>query len=97
MRKIISVLSFGAALACASAFAPGAELRVGANDSVESILAAQKDKRVTVRVRSGQEITGTVRAVTSRLVQLGAVGGREFFDAVVPLQSVEAVLIRTKE
>jgi hypothetical protein len=97
MRKVISVLSFAAALACAAASAPGADLRVGANDSVESILSAQKDKRVTVRVRSGQEITGTVRAVTGKLVQLGAIGGREFFDAVVPLQSVEAVFVRTKE
>jgi len=50
-----------------------------------------------VRRRSGHELTGTVRDVTSRLVVLGAPGGREFFDAVVPLESVEAVLIRTKQ
>lgn len=28
---------------------------------------------------------------------LGAVSGKEFFDAVVPLGAVEAVFIRTKE
>jgi hypothetical protein len=35
--------------------------------------------------------------VNSRVVQLGAVGGKEFFDAVVPLEQVEAVFVRTKE
>ena len=97
MRKVISVLVLSTALACPGAPAASAELRVAASDSVETVLAAQKDKRVTVRLRSGQEITGTVRNVTGKLVQLGAVTGREFFDAVVPLEAVEAVLVRTKD
>jgi len=97
MRNVIRVLLLGAALAGAAVPAAGAELRVAATDSVETVLAAQKDKRVTVRLRSGQEITGAVRNVTGKLVQLGAVAGKEFFDAVVPLEAVEAVLVRTKD
>lgn len=97
MRNVIRVFLLGAALAGAAAPAASAELRASASDSVESVLAAQKDKRVTVRLRSGQEVTGTVRNVTGKLVQLGAVTGREFFDAVVPLEAVEAVLVRTKD
>ena len=97
MRNVIRVFLLGAALVGAAVPAASAELRVAATDSVESVLAAQKDKRVTVRLRSGQEITGTVRNVTGKLVQLGAVTGREFFDAVVPLEAVEAVLVRTKD
>ena len=73
------------------------EVTVGASDTTQTVLTAQKGKRVTVRLRSGQELTGIVRDTTSRLVVLGAIGGREFFDAVVPLESVEAVLIRTKQ
>lgn len=97
MRNVISVLVLSTALACTTASAASAELRVAASDSVETVLAAQKDKRVTVRLHSGQEITGTVRNVNGKLVQLGAVTGREFFDAVVPLDAVEAVLVRTKD
>lgn len=97
MRNMIRVFLLGAALAGAAALAASAELRVAATDSVETVLAAQKDKRVTVRLRSGQEITGTVRNISGKLVQLGAVTGREFFDAVVPLEAVEAVLVRTKD
>ena len=77
--------------------ASGAELTISANQSVESVLSAQKGKRVSVRLRSGQEISGTVKNVTPKLVQLAAIAGKEFFDAVVPLEAVEAVLIRTKE
>ena len=85
-----------AALACASA-APAAEVRLGANDTLQSVLAAQKGTRVTVRLRSGQEFAGIVRESNSRVVQLGALGGKEFFDAVIPLDAVEAVFFRTKE
>ena len=97
-RNPASILLISAALACASAPAAGAEaLRVGANDTVQTVLAAQKGARVTVRLRSGQEITGTVREVSSRVVQLGGVSGKEFFDAVVPLEAVDAVFVRTKD
>jgi hypothetical protein len=72
------------------------EVVITANDTTQTIITAQKGKRVTLRLRSGQELTGTVREVTGRLIVLGAVTGREFFDAVVPLEAVEVVLVRTK-
>ena len=89
-------MAVGASLAFAvSSFA--AELVVKPDDSVESLLIAQKGKKVTLKTRSGQEITGTVKAVTPKLVQVAQVAGKEFFDAVVPLEAVEAVLVRTKD
>lgn len=87
MRTAIPAFLITAALACAAAPAAGAELRVGANDTVQTVLAAQKGARVTVRVRE----------VNARVVQLGGLSGREFFDAVVPLEAVDAVLVRTKD
>lgn len=97
MRTLISAFLLGSALACAAAPTAAQELRVGANDTVESVLAAHKGKRATVRLQSGQELTGIVRNVTGRLVQIGALSGKEFFDAVVPLTAVQAVIIRTRE
>jgi len=73
------------------------EATIAAGDSIQSVLAAQKGKRVTVRLRSGQELTGLVRDTNAKVAVLGALGGREFFDAVVSLEHVEAVLIRTKQ
>ena len=95
MRHFISLLLLTTSLACA---APAyAQLQVGAGDTIESVLKAQNGKRVTLRLRSNQEITGVVRMSSARLVQIGAISGREFFDAVVPLEAIDAVLIRTKE
>jgi len=91
MRTLVAALALLIALPAAAQ-----EVSVGPNDTTQSVLAAQKGKRVTVRLRSGQELTGTVRDATAKLVVLGAVTGREFFDAVVPLEAVDAVLIRTK-
>ena len=95
MRQIACVVLMSALLAWSPAY--GADLQISPSDSVETVAKGQQAKRVTVRLRSGQEITGTVRNVTARLVQLGAVAGREFFDAIVPLEAVEAVLVRTKD
>jgi hypothetical protein len=91
MRKLLVT-------ACLAAFAAAASAQVGISpgDTPQSVLAAQKGKPVTVRLRGGQELTGSVRDVNARVVVLGPVSGREFFDAVVPLEAIDAILIRTK-
>ena len=96
MRNAMTIICIAAAIAWPLA-ASAAELRVAGNDTIQSVLTAQKGSRVTVRVRSGQDITGVVRDVNQRVVQIGAVSGREFFDAVVALEAVDAVFVRTKE
>lgn len=97
MRTAFAVLALAATLLAFAIPATGAELRISSADTVGSVLAAHKGKRVSVRVRSGQEITGTVRDVTGNLVHLGAIAGKEFFDAVIPQAAIDAVIIRTKE
>jgi len=97
MHETLSALFIAMALAGLAMPAGAAELRVAGNDTIQSVLVAQKGARVTVRVRSGQEITGVVRDVNQRVVQIGAVSGKEFFDAVVALEAVDAVFVRTKE
>lgn len=72
-------------------------LAVAPADSIPSVVSAQKGKRVTLRLRSGQELTGVLRQSTDRLAVLGELAGREFFDAVVPIESIEAVIIRTRQ
>jgi hypothetical protein len=95
MRIAIPTILLAATLAAHPAFAQ--ELKISPAATVETLLAAQKGKRVTVRTRSSQELTGVVRDVTPRFVQLGALSGRDFFDAVVALDAVEAVIVRTKD
>ncbi len=93
MRKALAAAALAASFI---GLAHAQEVGISATDTTQSVLAAQKGKRVTVRLRSGQEFTGTVREANARLVVLAAVSGREFFDAVIPLEAIEAVLIRNK-
>ena len=95
MRIAMPTLLLAALLATHPALAQ--DLKVASTATVESLITAQKGKRITVRTRSGQELTGVVREVTPRFVQLGALAGRDYFDAVVALDSVEALIVRTKE
>ena len=92
MRTILAA----AVLVMLCSTASAQEVAITASDSVQSVLAAQKGKRVTVRLRSGQELTGTMRDSNDKVAVIAAISGREFFDAVVPLDAIEAVLIRTK-
>ena len=94
MKKTIAAVLIAAAFI---APAVAADLEVKPADTVESVLAAQKGKRVTLKTRSGQEVTGVVKFVSNRLVQVTQVAGKEFFDAVVPLDAVETVLVRVKD
>lgn len=96
MQKIATIVLLGMALACTGVQAAD-EFRISGSDNVQSVLTSLKGKRVTVRVRSGQELTGTVREINARLVQLGGLSGKEFYDAVVPMDAVDAVLVRTKD
>jgi len=93
MKKVLAVAIAGFAFATVSA----AELKVAPSDTVETVLAAQKGKKVTVRLRSGQEMTGTVAMSSGKLLQLSAPTGKEYFDAVIPLEAIEAVFVRTKD
>ncbi|MBL8471205.1 MAG: hypothetical protein KF778_15425 [Rhodocyclaceae bacterium] len=71
-------------------------LSIAATDTTVTVLGAQKGKRVTLRLKSGQELSGSLRDVTEKLVLLEGLAGREFFDAVIPIDSVEAIILRTK-
>jgi len=86
-----------AVLCLAMANASAQVVTVAPTDSIQTIVSAQKGKRVTLRMRSGQELTGTLRQSTDRLVVIGELTGREFFDAVVPIDAIEAVIVRTKQ
>lgn len=87
---------FAASLLFAAA-AQAQEVKIDRNDTTETVIAAHKGARVTLRLRSGQELTGLVRDATPRLVVIGGLSGREFFDAVVPMDAIEAVILRTRK
>jgi hypothetical protein len=65
-------------------------------DTVKTVLERHVGKRVSVVLSMGQEFTGTVSKVTRDALHLSELTGREFFDAVVPLDRISAVEIRVR-
>ncbi len=77
------------------AFAEG-ELDVSTAEAIPATLNKQVGKRVTIKLTSGHELEGTVAKVGPAAIHLSQLAGKEFFDAVVRLDQVSAVIVRTK-
>lgn len=72
------------------------DIDVGAPEAIAANLQKQVGKRVTIKLASGQEVEGTVSKVGPSALHLSQLVGKEFFDAVVRLDQISAVIIRTK-
>jgi hypothetical protein len=72
------------------------KLEVRDTDTLKSVLERQVGKRVTLAFTTGPELTGVVSKVGGGIVHLSEIQGREFFDAVVALDRVSAVLVRVR-
>lgn len=71
-------------------------LEISNNDSIESVLTGQMGKRVTIKLDSGQELSGIVKQVTDGLTHLSELTGMEFYDAIIVNDEILAVVVRTK-
>jgi hypothetical protein len=73
------------------------DISIKAGDTLQSILETQKGKRITVRMSGGEELTGTVTTVTKELLHLGKLSGKEYFDAIIDVAKISAMIVRIKE
>ncbi len=91
--KILHLLAFVTILST-TAFA---QSKVGfePGDTAATVLKRQAGQRIELRMKSGEKIGGKVEAVGQLTVHLSGLTGQEFFDAVVVLDDISAVLIRT--
>ncbi len=64
-------------------------------DTVASVLQRQAGKLVELRLKSGDKISGKVEVVGDKAVHLAQLVGQEFYDAVVVIDDISAVVIRT--
>lgn len=84
------------ALISASHIGHADTLSIKPGDTLQKQIAAQKGKKITVKLLAGEELTGTVRDVSNELLQLGELTGKEYFDAMIDLNKIAAILVRTK-
>ncbi len=91
--KTLRIFTIVAAFAAQTVFA-GPGLGFQAGDSVKSVLERQAGQQVELRMKSGEKIAGKVEKVGENAVHLSALAGQEFFEALVLLNEVSAVVVR---
>jgi membrane carboxypeptidase/penicillin-binding protein len=92
-RPLLLSLTFAAF--SVAAFAQ-AKLDFQPADTIKTILDRQSGQRVELRLKSGEKLAGKVEKLGDKVVHLSAITGQEFFEAVVVLDDVTAVLVKTK-
>ena len=66
------------------------------DSALAKTLKEREGKVATVLLSSGTELTGKVSNVSDDSVKLSELSGKEFFDAVVDLDDVQAVVVRAR-
>ena len=95
MKKITAIILAG--FLTLSCMAHAGQLTITADDTIDTVLTAQKGKLVTIKLKAGDDLTGIVGEVNKEVVQLRELAGKEYYDAVVVLKGIEAVIIRTHD
>lgn len=64
--------------------------------SMKEVLAEFMGKRVAISMESGEQIEGTVTMVGTSLAHISKLSGKDFYDAVVSLDKVSAVIVKAR-
>ena len=92
---VASLLAVALCLEPVSVKAQDTPLEINA-DAIKVSLERQVGKRVRLRLVSGQDVEGTVVAVGTAGVHVARLAGMDFFDAVVRLDQIAAVIVRVR-
>ena len=92
---LASVLAVAPLIGPVQVKAQDAPLEVNA-DAIKVNLERQVGKRVRLRLISGQDVEGTVVAVGTAGVHVARLAGMDFFDGVVRLEQIAAVIVRVR-
>ena len=65
--------------------------------SMSDNLEHLRGKRVTLTLDSGATVSGQVASVGPRLVHISHLSGKEYFDALVEIESISALETRFRE
>ena len=63
---------------------------------MKEILASYEGKRVAIRLDGGEELEGIVTTVGDQLVHFSKLSKRDFYDAVIRIDKINAVIFRAR-
>lgn len=66
------------------------------NDTVQTVLQRQIGQPVELRMKSGEKLGGKLEKLNEKAVHLTQLTGAEYFDAVIAVDNIAAVVVRAK-
>jgi len=77
-------------------FAQEAKFELKKDYGIKEILTGYVGKRVALRLDAGEELEGIVSSVGDHLVHISKLSKRDFYDALVRIERINAVVIRVR-
>ena len=99
MKTLVNALLLAAVscvLSAPVALADEMKIEVKTGTAMKNILTEFSGKRVAIRLESGDQLEGTVTQVGNSLVHISKLVGKEYYDAVVSIDKVSAVIVRAR-
>jgi hypothetical protein len=92
-----SFLCLFVVFACAVSLSAEGTLDLQPNDTMQTVLQRQVGQAIELRMKSGEKIGGKLDKVTDKVAHLTQLTGAEYFDAVVEIDDISAVVLRAKK
>ena len=77
-------------------FAQEVKFELNKGYGIKEILMGYEGKRVAIRLDAGEELEGIVTTVGDHLVHISKLSKRDFYDAVVRIDKINAVIMRVR-
>ncbi len=99
MTKIVAAFALTVLLSLlpSAGHAAPAPVELADSQGVTALLKARVGTPVTLMLRGGGEVGGSVVKVSGDAVHLGQLTGKDFYDAVVALDAIAAVVVRARQ
>ncbi len=75
---------------------PTREVKMNIHESMKEILTRYKGKQVRIHLKTAGELEGNLNEVGDEVLQLTELSGMEYYDAIVRIASISAVILRAK-
>ena len=72
------------------------KIELKASTSMKELLTELTGKRVALRLESGEQIEGSVTMVGNTLAHISRLSGKDFYDAVVSIDKISAVIVKVR-
>lgn len=97
-RMVVAVLIFTLCVVFSQGlFAQEAKFELNKGYGIKEILGTYEGKRVAIRLDGSEELEGIVTRVGDHLVHISKLSKRDFYDAVIRIDRIDAIIFRVRD